>query len=389
MTRIMIMIAAAVTLYGVDYKTFESKAMQRSPEILSAKLQSDIAVLEKDLALRYENPILEVEVGRYAPDDRKSEYGSRLGISQPFRVFGLQRDIKEYGENLVKFAKAGYKRDRAAFSATLRRKYTDYVLAVYEKRLLQEEIELAKRVEAIAKERYESGGGTKASLMQASVEKISAKNRLLEYEREVTSRYFGLLNLAGIPEQIELEAAFLYRVDSISVKRASSPDIETAKAKEALLFSKAKTKSRRVESYTVTGEIENEPEQSIGRIGVSLELPLFNRTNQEYRIAEIKARQAALQRERLQISQRTRLASLTRQLGILKQRYDALHSQLDKEEQLLTLFEEGYKMARSSLLDLIKTKNSLIETRRQLLETLYLANIYQIEIDYLKGKNDE
>jgi len=111
-----------------------------------------------------------------------------------------------------------------------------------------------------------------------------------------------------------------------------------------------------VKSYTLFGEIENEPDQSIGRVGIALDLPLFNRSNQEYRLAEIRAKQAALHTKRVETGQRIRIESLLKQLDILQKRYSALKEQQSRERELLSLFEEGYRMAQSSLLDLIRTK---------------------------------
>ncbi|WP_457594285.1 TolC family protein [Hydrogenimonas sp.] len=387
MVKIFLAIIAATALYAVDFKTFEAEALKRSPDIASARLQSDIALLQKEIALRYENPEIEAEVSSFSPDNRKRQSGWRFGVSQPFRLFGLQKDLENYGDSLTLLAKAEYERSRAGFVAALRRGYTDYVMANSFKRLLEEEIALAERVEAIAKERFKSGGGTKAAVMQASLEKISAQSRLIELEREITQRYFRLLNIAGIPEGCDLEAKFLYGMESgTPSKKLSSPDLAAAKKRETLLLAEAETKSRRIKSYRLVGEVEKEPDQSIGRIGLAFDLPLFNRSNQEYRVAKIRAKQAALQRERIEMNQRIRFASLAKQLEILKKRYSALQSQLEKERQLLTLFEEGYRVAQSSLLDLIRTKNALIETRRQLLQTRYLSNLYKIETEYLKGK---
>ncbi len=390
MVKLLIAITAAVTLYGIDFETFENRALQISPDIESAKLQKDIALLEKEIALRYENPSVEAEIGSFDADPDGRHYGWRLGVSQPFRVTGVQKDLKRYGETLTDLAEAEYKKGRAAFKAALRRQYTEYVAAVYYKRLQKEEIELAKRLESIADERLRGGGGTKAALMQASLERISAQNGLIEYERQVLQRYFELLNLAGTAEKPDLEARFLYPMDNGGAKSApASPDIAVAEKEAELLLAEAAAKSRVVKGYRLMGELEREPDQSIVRIGAAMDIPLFNRTNQEYRIAKIRAKQSALKKERLAKSQEIRLLSLQNQLKMLKKRYEALQSRLEKERQLLLLFEEGYRMAQSSLLDLIRTKNSLIETRRQLLKTIYLGNIYRIEIDYLKGKYDE
>ncbi|BBG65319.1 heavy metal RND efflux outer membrane protein, CzcC family [Hydrogenimonas sp.] len=387
MSRVFIVMLTAISLFGADYREFEKRALQSSPEIASARLQSDASRVRGEILTRYENPEIEAEISSFSPDNGSRENGWRFGVSQSFRLFGLQDDLKEYAKSLELYAKTGYEKSRSGFIAALRRGYTDYVMALYTKELIEEEISISKRLESIARERFESGGGTKAALMQASLELQSAENRLLEAKRAVTERYYRLVAFAGITERIELDAQFLYSIPDRAEKESplESPDLKLARTNERLLAAEAETQSRRVKSYNLFGEIEDEPDQSIGRIGIALDLPLFNRSNQEYRLAKIRAKQAALQRKRVEIGQRARLESLMRQVEILKKRYTALKEQERREKELLALFEEGYKMAQSSLLDLLRTKNSLIETEREILKTRYLTNLYKIETEYLKG----
>ncbi len=388
MSRVFIVILTAISLFGADYREFELKAIQNSPEIASAKLQSDVAEIRGEIALRYMNPEIEAEISSFSPESGSREEGWRFGVSQPFRIFGLQDDLKSYADSLNILAKAEYEKSLAGFKAALRRRYIDYVMAVRTKRLLEEEVVLSKRLESIAKERFRSGGGTKAALLQASLELIDAKNRLIEADREITERYYALLSFAGVTQTPELDAEFLYSIRAPKKVESGikSPDLALAQKRQRMLAAEAETNSRRLKSYTLFTEIENEPDQSIGRVGIALDVPLFNRTNQEYRLAKIRAKQAALHAKRVETTQRIRLESLLRQIETLKKKYSELKEQQSRERELLALFEEGYRMAQSSLLDLIRTKNALIETNRSILETRYLANLYKIEIEYLKGK---
>ncbi len=386
MSRVFVVILTAISLFGADYMEFEKMAIQNSPQIASIKLQSKVYKLEGEIFTRYKNPEMEAEISSFSPDNASRENGWRLGLSQSFRVFGLQEDLNEYAKSLELLARSEYEKSRSSFVAALRRGYTHYVMAIHTKELIEEEIAISRRLVSIAKERYENGGGTKAALMQSTLELQKAENRLLEAQRAITKRYYNLLAFAGVSEHIKIEGSFLYDIKCQKEKiELESPDIKLAKSKKRLLAAKAETHSRRVKSYTLLAEVENEPDQSIGRIGMALDLPLFNRSNQEYRLAKIRAKQAALKAKKVETAQRLRLESLTLELEILKKRYAVLKEQELKEQELLALFEEGYKMAQSSLLDLLRTKNGLIETERKLLQTIYLTNLYKIEIEYLKG----
>jgi len=114
MSRVFIVILTAISLFGADYREFEVKAIQNSPEIASARLQSGAAEIEGEIALRYMNPQIEAEIGSFSPENGSREEGWRLGVSQPFRIFGLQDDLKRYAESLYLLADAEYEKSRGS-----------------------------------------------------------------------------------------------------------------------------------------------------------------------------------------------------------------------------------------------------------------------------------
>ncbi|BDY13723.1 TolC family protein [Hydrogenimonas cancrithermarum] len=374
--------------FAVDFKTFETMALQNAPAMQAARLENNAAKLQGRIALRYANPSIEGEVSGFDADAGGSDTGWRTAISQPVRVFGLGHDLQRYADRLNILAEKGYEKGRAGFMVQLRHRYVDYVKAVHAKALLEQKIALAKRLETIAQERFENGAGTRAKVMQASLQRIAAETKLIEGQREIVARYYDLLADAGMTEQVTLDAAFLYpvEVDNHADTALKNPELQAMQALSNLYEAEAKTHDRSIKAYQLFAEYEEEPDQSIARFGVGIDLPLFNRNKEEYQLARIRVQQASLRVAQLKSEQKAQLESLQLQLATLGKHYAALKQRLEKEQELLSLFEEGYRAAQSSLLDLIQTKNALIDTKRQLLETEYLANLYHIQIDYLKGK---
>ena len=63
---------------------------------------------------------------------------------------------------------------------------------------------------------------------------------------------------------------------------------------------------------------------------------------------------------------------------------------LEKDQnELLLLFEEGYRISKGSLLDLLLTKRKLVSTRKTLIETVKLLNEQKIQLNYLQGKYND
>ncbi len=371
---------------ALEYRSFEAEALKSSPLLKSAEIEKRKALLEGDLALRYENPSIEGELSSFDPDGAAKESGWRLGLSQEFRTLSLGNDLKKYADALSRAAKNSFEKRRSTVIAILRSKYTDYVREVKREALIKEEIELAERLESIARERFKSGAGTRAKLMQASLQKIAAKTRLSRQIEKRVKSYYSLLEAAAL-EKMDLEAAFLYRVERATA--SSDPEnfeLQALRAKKELLEAKAKTEKRVIKGFRLFTEYEKEPDQSAARIGIETAIPLFNQNMEEARITELRAKQSAIEAELLKKRQALEIDALYKQISALADRLDMLKMQLKKAKELLSLFEEGYRSSQSSLLDLIDTKNSLIETKLEILNTKYLANIYTIRLNYLKGE---
>ncbi|WP_456381084.1 TolC family protein [Hydrogenimonas sp.] len=175
------------------------------------------------------------------------------------------------------------------------------------------------------------------------------------------------------------------RSAAVAANGMNNAELELLKARVGQLEAEAKMNDRSVKTYRLFAEYEEEPEQSIARVGLGVDLPLFNRYEEKKRLAKVRARQKALEAESLQRMQRTKLEALERRLHALMRHHEALKRQRRKQAELLALFTEGYETAQTSLLDLIQAQNGLIETKRKLLQIRYLNDLYHIQIDYLQG----
>ena len=82
----------------------------------------------------------------------------------------------------------------------------------------------------------------------------------------------------------------------------------------------------------------------------------------------------------------TGLNNLAELVGKLQAYRTSLKHRITEQKELQALFEEGYRLAKSSLLELIAAQKSLIQSQKEQEEARYLESLYRLEIDYLQGK---
>ncbi|WP_187646894.1 TolC family protein [Nitrosophilus labii] len=374
---------------AVDFETFKNMALKESLFLKNRKLKTEISKKEKEIALRYKNPTFELETSRFDTELDSIKNGYRGTISQPVRLFGVSEELKSFSNAKISLSVAIYKKQKANFLKILEKAYTDYV---YKKRLLgliKEELEIAKKVVLIAKERYKNGTGTKAKFLQASLERAEIENAILSYENELFMTYQNLLSIAGIKKKVALKDAFLYDFSSIKLKNLKSPEVKIASKKREFYLKEAKISKRLIKEIDIFAEYEKEPEQKIARFGVALELPLFNLKKEEEQIARIKALQSLFEGDYIKNFQSIKIDSLRESLKNLKNIYHQQKKLLKKEMELLELFKEGYAISKGSLLDLLDAKNRLLKTKRKILSVMKKCNDYIIELNYLQGFYNE
>ena len=388
MRHFLIIFLYAVASFAIDYIEFEKIVIKNSPSIDAKRLEKSASKLKKRIKLRYDNPSIEGEISSFNINNEGHESGWRIEVSQSIRTFGFEEDLKKYANTITILAKKGYENSRSNFIAKLRQYYTKYVKAVRTKKILNEEIAIYKRLESITKARFENGADSRSKYMQASLQRIAAETKLIEIEREIVARYYDLISITGLSETILLDTKFIYPVKTVHI---DDTDVKNAKLDTLEILKKqyeaeAKMQNRNFKTYRIFAAYEDDIDQSIVTFGVEIDLPLFNQNKEEYQLAKIKAQQANLKKLQLKNSQQKQLESFIHQIAILKKEYIALKKRALKEQELMALFEEGYRTAQSSLLDLIQTQYSLIDTKRRMLEIEYLVNLYHIQIDYLKGR---
>jgi len=361
--------------------------LHNSPYLKGNALRVDVAKQQAAIATRYKNPTLELEYSRFDANDGNSKSGERASLSQPVRLWGVGDARKSLAEGLQKTAQSSYTLTKALFSKKLLMLYVNYKRDLNLAGLAKEANDIAKHIYDISLERYKNGTIAKTDMIQSKLDyKIAlAKEKRMELAK--TQSYYDLLSFAGFTQEIELQDDYTEPLAEKAGKH--NPLLNFYNSKTALALSKERLYSNKIEWVGVYAEYEGEPNDDIYRVRLSIPLALFNTRKEERTKAMLEAKSTKLLAENTRISLDIRLYALKKQRIIEQNLIKQLLEGLKEGEELLELFEEGYRIANINIVQLQQVKAALIKTKVSLIETKakYERNI--IETNYLQGKYND
>ncbi|BAF71731.1 TolC family protein [Sulfurovum sp. NBC37-1] len=376
----------SLSLFGMSYQTFKAKTLKNSKILKSQTLTLQTAQQKNKILLRASNPVMNLELSNYNENVGGSDIEYAAGLSQTIRTGSYMDGLREKANANSLLSKAFVTQGRAGYIKTLENLYTQYVYQSKMLSLLDQEYTLSNRVTAMVKERYKSGSENRVAYLQARTETLTLKTMKYTTKQELVKLYYQLLAIAGLSQKVSLEKRFIYSVSSKTKSSAKlSPQQQVLKAKEKLYRSDYSINQSSFRNFDLYTSVEQEPDQGIVRVGVSIPLSINNDRSEERMLAKLKMQQTQLDNEQLSISIRSQKQMLKAALRELSAQYHALRSLQKEQQELTTLLQEGYKIAKGSLFQLMTAKNKLIQTRKALLQTQKMINDQKIELRFLQG----
>ncbi|MDQ7044423.1 MAG: TolC family protein [Sulfurimonas sp.] len=378
----------ATSVFGQNFEQFLSQALQSSPYLKASALDAHKIKEEGSILLRYKNPSLELEYASFNPDIGSSDNGYRVNYSQDIRLWDVAADKTALNKANIENADASYALKKALFTRDISLFYTQYMQT---KKLLilgKQELEIAKKIYDISLARYESGSISEGLKLQAQVDFEMVKSLQNTLDLKSLNTYYKLLGFAGITQDLELDDSHTFNLVS-DADTLQNPSVLLYQTQKNQALKEAEVNANSIEWINVFAELENEPEQDIYRLGVNIPLAIFNDKSEEKRISSLKASQAEL----LVLNEKNRL-----DIGLIrlqKERVSLLKLNktnkkiLKTELRLLKMYEEGYKIANTSLLQLQDIKNKVIQTREQIIQTDTALNKNAIYTNYNQGNYNE
>ena len=383
---IMLFFTLSLTLFGMSYTKFKKHTLKHSKVLQSQNLSLQATEQENNILLRTANPTVNFEASRFDQDFFSSSFGYSISASQTIRTGSYMDGIKDktYASTLLR--KAFIAQGKAGYIKALEEIYTEYVYQNRLLSLLQQEYKLSNSVTDMVRERYKNGSENKVAYLQAKTDTLTLKTLMHTTKRQAGTLYYQLLAIAGFEKKVSLEKKFIYSISSKTTHSSKlSPKQKILLAKEKVYASQLSMNKSSFQSYEVYADMEQEPEQSIMRLGVSIPLSLHHNRGEERALAKLQMQQLKLDSEQLSLNVRSQKQMLKASIEELSEQYNAL-KMLQKDQQSLTvLLNEGYQIAQGSLFQLMNAKNRLIQTGKALLQTQKIINDQKIELRFLQG----
>jgi len=383
---IFVSILVCSILGAQSFDEFLETAIRSSPMLQASSIKIERTIQEEKIRNRYENPTLELEFSSFKPDIGGSEDGYRAALSQPLRLYGIGDRQKELGRANIELQKSKQRVTRAEFIYAISLEYLKYVHLVRLKELGFKSLEIAKDIYGISKERYEVGSISRGELLRAKIDLNMLNFDFESLALEQKKQYYSLLKAAAIDEEIELDTShnFVLKKDA-----GENPQLMVLQDEQKSLESRAKLYENSIEWINLNTEFEKEPDQNIYRVGIGIPLALFNTKEEERSIAILEAKQlshlSTLEERSIDL-QLKELSFENIALANLKRSNENI---LKDEEELLEMFQEGYKIANINLLELQDIKNRVIKTEEQLINIQSAQEKNIITQNYLTGAYNE
>ncbi len=389
MTKLLILPLLVVSLQAESFEQFLADSLEKSPLLKTNALSLKQADEKANLTTRYKNPTLSLEASNFSPDVLGNDaLGYRAAIAQPIRLWGVSSSREALAEAQKEQTSASVKLSRANFILQLSTLYAEYKRAVLAEALAQEELSIAKHIASISNERYKNGTIARVKFIQASLDEKRVENFLAETRVTKTSAYYRLMGFRGLNEEVSVDTDYSFKLSNRN-DTTNNAQIEFSKASVKSASANAELNANKLEWINLNAEFEQEPDQSIARVSVDIPLVLFNTKSQEKQIAKIESKKAEFLTENLSQQMAFRLRELSNSIVTLSEVEKTSQELLAQEQELLNMYEEGYKIANIDLIELQTIKNQLIETKENLLKITLKKELNIIEHNFLTGTYNE
>lgn len=388
MKKILFIVCIVGVLQAENFELFLKNAIQNSPYLKANQLNIKQANEQSSITTRYKNPSLELEVSNFAVNNLGNKSGYRSTITQPIRLWGVSRDREVLASAQITQTKSFVELSQAKFVLQLSLFYSNYKNALKAESLAKQELNISTKILKISKARFENGTIARVKYIQAKVDMRRVKNFLNQMQVKKLSAYYRLISFSGSTKEINIENDYEFNLNGNN-SVVNSAQLTYTKSKTASASALAELNSNKLEWIDVYGTFEKEPDQGIARVGVSIPLVVFNTKSQEKRIAQLEAKKSDLISKNTNNVLTLRLTNLSKSIVALIKLEKSTSKLLKDQEELLNMYEDGYKIASINLIELQLIKNQMIQTKAELINIDTQKEQSIIKHNFLTGEYNE
>jgi cobalt-zinc-cadmium efflux system outer membrane protein len=377
----------------------EAMMFSQSPALRSATNAVDAARAAVDTARTIPNPQIEVMNGT-----RKPRPDNSAGINGNLKTVSVTQDLDMPWHRFPRVdgalaglsaAQANEQSFRADMRAQLRLRYYDLVRRTAENRVAREDVKLMEGIHKRIELQVETGEKAKFELVKANAELLNAQKMQESANLRVRQSRGALRALVGVtlPEAFEVQEqthtfappAPLNEVRDAVLK--TNPELQRTRAERQQLDRKlSEEKSLRFPKFALRADQDQDPEWRSKRVGVAMNLPLW-----DWRGGPVGEAAAKLSQTDNQLAYQE--FSLLQSLEAAYQQYDIANAQVVALEggivrhaaNALRIAELAYKAGEKSFLDVMDAQRVYRDARNELITAQFELASAWAEIERLRA----
>lgn len=380
----------------------EALLFSQSPALRSAANAVEAARAAVDTARTIPNPQLEVMNGtRKHRVDLTQPQGSLKTISVtqdldlPWHRFP-RVDGALAGLNAAQATETAYKADMLA---QLRLRYYDLIRRTAESRVAREDVKLMEAMHKRIELQVETGEKARFELLKASAELLNAQKMQESAALRVGQSRGALRALVGVQlpsnfeihEQVHTFASPAALADIRAAVLQSNPELQRTRAERQQLERKlSEEKALRLPKFALKAEQDNDPEWRSKRVGIAMNLPLWDWRGGPVGEAAAKLAQSSNQLAYQEFSLMQSLESAYQQYEIANAQVTALEGGIVRQAaNALRIAELAYKAGEKSFLEVMDAQRVYRAARNELITAQFeLASAWS-EIERLRATTTE
>lgn len=376
----------------------EAMMFSQSPALRSATNAVDAARAAVDTARTIPNPQIEVMNGT-----RKPRPDNSAGTNGNLKTISLTQDLDMPWHRFPRVdgalaglsaAQANEQSFRADMRAQLRLRYYDLVRRTAENRVAREDVKLMEGIHKRIELQVETGEKAKFELVKANAELLNAQKMQESANLRVRQSRGALRALVGVtlPESFEVQEqthtfeppAPLNDIRDEVLK--TNPELQRTRAERQQLDRKlSEEKSLRFPKFALRADQDQDPEWRSKRVGVAMNLPLW-----DWRGGPVGEAAAKLSQTDNQLAYQE--FSLLQSLEAAYQQYDIANAQVVALEggivrhaaNALRIAELAYKAGEKSFLDVMDAQRVYRAARNELITAQFELASAWAEIERLR-----
>jgi cobalt-zinc-cadmium efflux system outer membrane protein len=378
----------------------ENMMFTQSPALRSATNAVDAARAAVDTARTIPNPQIEVMNGTRKPRPGYTDTHANANL----KSISLTQDLDMPWHRFPRVdgalaglsaAQANEQSFRADMRAQLRLRYYDLVRRTAENRVAREDVKLMEGIHKRIELQVETGEKAKFELVKANAELLNAQKMQESATLRVRQSRGALRALVGVtlPEAFEVQEqthtfappAPLNEVRDAVLK--TNPELQRTRAERQQLDRKlSEEKSLRFPKFALRADQDQDPEWRSKRVGVAMNLPLW-----DWRGGPVGEAAAKLSQTDNQLAYQE--FSLLQSLEAAYQQYDIANAQVVALEggivrhaaNALRIAELAYKAGEKSFLDVMDAQRVYRAARNELITAQFELASAWAEIERLRA----